>query len=420
MRQGFISILVFSCITIFLIDLYAFKGIKMLTAKLDSQLLRSSIHIGYWILTAAVIILVLVVFLKFYYPTVNKSYLLPFFTMGVMIMHIVPKLLFITFLGIEDLGYFAWWGYKKIIPNPGEGAENITRGAFLTKLGLVVAGTQLTTFAYGIAKGRFNFRVEKSNVFANNLPDAFDGFTIAHISDLHLGSFFDNHQEVEKGIKMLTDLKPDIIFVTGDLVNNFAWEIDGWEPVLSQLKAKYGVYSILGNHDYGDYVPWNDQQEKVDNLKLLIQKQKELGFDLLLNENRKIAIGNDFIELIGIENWGKGGFAKYGDLNKAMENTDPNSFKILLSHDPSHWDEQVLNKTDINLTLSGHTHGMQYGVEIGGFKWSPVKYRYPRWGGIYQEKKQYLNVNRGFGYIGFPGRVGMPPEISFIKLSKKV
>ena len=273
---------------------------------------------------------------------------------------------------------------------------------------------------YGVVKGRFDFEIVNQSIQFDNLPDSFSGLRIVQLSDIHIGSFFDNHEEVKAAINKVNELKPDYIFFTGDMVNNYAWELDGWEEIFGSLKAQYGKYSILGNHDYADYVKWDNEADKLKNLEDLKQRHAKMGFELLLNESVKLEKDGEFIELLGLENWGKGRFAKYGDLVETMKHTAPESFKILMSHDPSHWDEQVLEKTSINLTLAGHTHGMQYGVKIGSFQFSPVQFRYPRWAGIYTEGKQHLYVNRGFGYIGFAGRVGISPEITLLELRKKV
>jgi predicted MPP superfamily phosphohydrolase len=233
---------------------------------------------------------------------------------------------------------------------------------------------------------------------------------------MHLGSFNKNFEKIAKAVDLINEQEPDLILFTGDLVNNFAEETNGWAPVLSKMKAKIGKYSILGNHDYGDYSHWKLPEDKAKNLQEIKDFHKEVGFKLLLNESETITINGEEIALVGVENWGKPPFPQHGDLTKAINGSANLPFKILMSHDPSHWDAQVLD-TDIALTFSGHTHGMQFGLERAGIKWSPVQYKYPRWGGLYQQADQYLYVNRGFGYIGFPGRIGMPPEITFVELS---
>jgi predicted MPP superfamily phosphohydrolase len=251
-----------------------------------------------------------------------------------------------------------------------------------------------------------------------NLPKSFDGLCVVQISDFHLGSFLNKKEEVEEAVEFINEQEPDLLLFTGDFVNNVSSEIDPFMPALKKLKAKYGMYSIFGNHDYGDYVKWENPEKRQENIDRIIKLQEEAGFEILLNDSTKIELNGESINLVGVENWGLPPFPQYGDLNKALANVEKDSFKILMSHDPTHWDEQILEQTNIDLTLSGHTHGAQFGVEIPGWRWSPVSMRYKRWGGIYEEGKQYLNVNTGIGFIGFPGRVGMPPEISVIELRR--
>jgi predicted MPP superfamily phosphohydrolase len=239
---------------------------------------------------------------------------------------------------------------------------------------------------------------------------------IVQISDIHVGSFFNNYEKVEKAISQINRLEADFVFFTGDLVNNIAEEMFGWEPVFSRIQAKKGKYSILGNHAYGDYVPWEKEETKNANLSKLITIHREIGFTPLLNDAVEL---NPGFWLLGVENWGTAPFRQSGKLEETLEKVPAESFKLLLSHDPSHFDEQVATKTDIDLTLSGHTHGMQFGIERFGIKWSPVSLRYKKWAGLYHIGKQFLYVNRGFGYLGFPGRVGIYPEITLIKLSRK-
>jgi predicted MPP superfamily phosphohydrolase len=254
----------------------------------------------------------------------------------------------------------------------------------------------------------------------DDLPEAFHGYKITQISDVHSGSF-DDHKKVAYGIDLVNKQNSDVILFTGDLVNNKTDEMLPWVDLFSKLEAKDGVYSILGNHDYGDYTTWETEALKAQNLEDLKNLQKQMGFDLLLDEHRYIKKGNDRIALLGVENWGRGRFKKAGDLQKAKQGISKNDFKILMSHDPSHWEDVVIQDDHhFHLTLSGHTHGMQFGVEIPGWvKWSPVKWRYKYWAGVYEELGQYINVNRGFGFIGYPGRVGIWPEISVITLKKK-
>ncbi|MGZ3836512.1 MAG: metallophosphoesterase, partial [Mucilaginibacter sp.] len=257
-------------------------------------------------------------------------------------------------------------------------------------------------------------------LYFHDLPDAFDGFTITQLSDIHSGSFT-SQKGVEKGVSIVNEQNSDLILFTGDLVNNLASEMDPWIPVFSQLKAPYGKFSVLGNHDYGDYVQWESKGHQSANLDRLKKVHSEIGFKLLLNEAVTIKKEDQSIALIGVENWGKGGFHKYGDLEKAAISVPDESFKILMSHDPSHWDAVTLDHDQhIHLTLSGHTHGMQFGIELFGFKWSPIKYVYRQWAGLYEEGGKYLYVNRGFGFLGLKARVGIWPEITVITLKKEV
>jgi predicted MPP superfamily phosphohydrolase len=296
--------------------------------------------------------------------------------------------------------------------------DPISRSAFLSKAALVASAIPAGAFAYGIISGAHDYHIKRISIPLANLPKEFDGFRMAQLSDIHSGSFW-NKTAVTGGVEMLLKEKPDLITFTGDLVNNETAEVKNYIDVFEKLKAPYGVMSITGNHDYGDYKSWNTKEEKHRNFQALIEAHKQMGFDILLNENRKITINGESISIIGIENWGKGRFSKYGKLDEAYSGSEDSPVKILLSHDPSHWDEQVRpNYLDIDLMLAGHTHGFQFGVELPGFKWSPSQYVYKQWAGLYQQGNQRLYVNRGFGYIGYPGRVGIPPEITILELKK--
>ena len=294
-----------------------------------------------------------------------------------------------------------------------------SRRKFVSQLALGLAAIPFTSLLYGMYRGKYRFRVLNYTMNFEDLPEAFDGYKITQISDIHSGSF-DNKEKIEYGVNLINEQQSDVILFTGDMVNNKSSEMDSWKDLFGTLKANDGVYSVLGNHDYGDYVSWPTPEAKAKNLEDLVQLQKDMGYDVLLNESRFIEKNGQRIAIVGVENWGKGGFKKAGDLKKAAQNIDANDFKILMSHDPSHWEEEVI-KDDYHyhLTLSGHTHGMQFGIEIPGWiKWSPVKWRYKYWAGIYKEMDQYINVNRGFGYLGYPGRVGIWPEITVIELKK--
>ena len=328
------------------------------------------------------------------------------------------KLFAVLFLFIDDLQRGVRWLVKVFTKEdaPGLQGEVITRSEFLSKTALIAAAIPFGTMAYGIISGAHDYRIKRITVKLPNLPKSFDGIKIGHLSDIHSGSFF-NKTAVKGGVEMLMNEKPDAIFFTGDLVNNESTEVKEYIEIFDKLKAPLGVYSVTGNHDYGDYKNWVSLEGKRKNFSDLIAAHKQMNFDILMNEHRDIKIGQDKIAVLGIENWGGGRFAKYGKLNEAHRGTDEASVKLLLSHDPSHWDAQVRKEyKDIDLMFSGHTHGFQFGVEIGDFKWSPSQYAYKQWAGLYTEGKQHLYVNRGFGYLGYPGRIGMPPELTIIEL----
>lgn len=346
--------------------------------------------------------------------SVPKSY-----AFGFLLTILTFKLITILFLFSEDIFRLISGVYGKLF-GVSRDFSLPQRRRFLSMLALGLAVVPFGALLYGMFKGKYNFKVLKYNLEFDDLPDAFDGYRITQISDIHSGSF-DNRNMIEYGVSLINEQKSDAILFTGDMVNNKTEEMKPWADLFASLEAKDGKFSVLGNHDYGDYVPWETEELKKQNLQDLKDLQKEMGFDLLLNEHRYLTKGPDRIALIGVENWGKGGFKKAGDLQKAVSKIDNSDFKILMSHDPSHWELEVVpDKKHFHLTLSGHTHGMQFGIEIPGWiKWSPVKWRYKHWAGIYKEKEQFINVNRGFGFLGYPGRVGIWPEITVITLKKK-
>ena len=309
---------------------------------------------------------------------------------------------------------------KAIFRKPTNAPRIPSRRKFVSTLGWGLAAIPFASILYSIFKGKYNYKVWKYTLYFDNLPKAFDGYRITQISDIHCGSF-DNYEKIRYGVELINSQKSDVILFTGDLVNNLANEVHNWKSLFATLQAPDGVFSIMGNHDYSDYSSWETPEAKQQNLEHLFQLQKQMGWQLLLNEHCYLERNGEKIALIGVENWGHGRFSKYGDLNKAMEGVNTEDFKILMSHDPTHWQEVVLPENkDIQLTLSGHTHGMQCGIEIPGWlKWSPSQYIYKYWGGMYEEDGKYLNVNRGFGYHAFPGRLGVWPEITVIELKTK-
>jgi|SaaInl1SG_22_DNA_1037389.scaffolds.fasta_scaffold02301_5 uncharacterized protein len=336
--------------------------------------------------------------------------------MGILITFSIPKLVIILFLFGEDI--YRWVIKLISIVSNGETESMPSRRKFISQLALGIAAIPFVSFIYGIVQGKYNFKVIKYQLSFDDLPPAFDGYTITQISDIHSGSFT-NREKIQYGVDLINEQQSDLLLFTGDIVNNKADEMDDWIVVFDKLEAKEGKYAILGNHDYGDYMDWETPQDKIDNFEKVKQIHQKIGFDLLLDEHRYIEKEGQKIALLGVENWGKG-FNQAGDLQKASSGIKKDDFKILMSHDPSHWQEKV-KKDNFNyqLTLSGHTHGLQMGIEIPGFlKWSPSQYVYKQWAGLYQEFGRYINVNRGFGYHAFPGRVGIWPEITVIELKK--
>lgn len=394
-----------------LLDWYSFQAFKSIT---NYRL----IYWLYWILS------VLVIGNFVYEMLLNPSHLKVLihaksYAIGYLLVILVPKIILLIILFGEDIFRFANGVFHYYITDRKDTGYFPERRAFISKVAIGLAAIPFAGLLYGMFKGKYDFRVLKYTLNFEDLPDAFDGYRITQISDIHSGSF-DNREKIEYAIDLINEQESDTILFTGDMVNNLSSEMIPWKETFAKLKAKDGKFSVLGNHDYGDYVEWDSEAEKEENLDKLKAIQKEIGFDLILNDNRYLEKNGDRIALIGVENWGRGRFKKAGDLKKAVSKIDAKDFKILMSHDPSHWEEQVINDDyHYHLTLSGHTHGMQFGIEIPGWiKWSPIKWRYKYWAGIYKEKGQFVNVNRGFGFLGFPGRVGIWPEITVIELKK--
>ena len=343
-----------------------------------------------------------------------------FYSLGLVLVISFFQISITLFLLLEDFIRLPVWIYNLF----NKGSENAIsfipqRRLFISQLSILLASIPASALLIGMIRGKYNYKVIKHQLSFERLPVDFHGFKIIHISDFHCGSF-DNKKKFSYGIDLINQQNADIILFTGDMVNNIADEILPWKELISSLKAPYGKYAVLGNHDYGDYTAWDKQEDKINNFKKLIALENEMGFTVLNNRNEKIKIKDSSIDLLGVENWGSG-FKQKGNLDMALGGTKPEDFKILMSHDPTHWQEKVLvHQQKIDLTLSGHTHGMQFGIEIPGIiKWSPAKYRYKHWAGIYQEFDQLINVNRGFGFLAYPGRVGIYPEITCITLQKQ-
>ncbi len=416
MGKRFMTIFIF--IFIFLtIDYYFFQGV-LVASKGWNPLWKSLIRYGFWIPTLLTILALF--WWTFDDPYIYSSNFRNWIITGIVATYF-SKIVGILFLFIDDLQRGVRWVISLFQKNSSgsSAGEVITRSEFLSKTALIAASVPLGAFAYGIISGAHDYRIRKVAIKLPNLPKAFDGIKIAQLSDIHSGSFW-NKTAVKGGIEMILQEKPDAIFFTGDLVNNESSEVKEYMDVFNKLRAPLGVFSITGNHDYGDYKSWGSKEAKQQNFKDLITAHKELGFDLLLNEKRFLELGGEKLAILGVENWGTR-FSKHGILDKAYLGTEEASVKLLLSHDPTHWDAQVRpTYRDIDVMFAGHTHGAQFGVNIGDFTWTPVQHVYRQWGGLYQEDSQYLYVNRGFGYLGYPGRVGMPPEITIFELKRAV
>lgn len=399
---------------LFLFELYAFQGIKTIAHNQENELLRFSILVGYWLVTISLVLITLYGIYSFrktyYFPSISK------WTLNLFITLLVTKIVMIIFLFSEDVfrigsGIFYFFG--------SESKQNYLpeRRLFLSQTALAFASIPFISFLYGITKGKYNYKIHELELYFEDLPGSFENYRILQFSDFHSGSF-DNFNEVQRGLKIIQDQACDIILFTGDLVNNRADEFEPYFNEFKNLKAPDGKYSILGNHDYGDYVQWDSEELKRKNLQKLYNYYKESGFELLNNSSVMINKGTDRIYLSGVENWGLG-FGKRGDLDLALKDIEASDFKILLSHDPTHWEEIVKKDLrNVQLTLSGHTHGAQMGIEIPGLKFSPVQFRYAHWAGLKKENNMYHYINRGFGFLGFSGRVGIWPEITVITLKK--
>ncbi len=413
-----------------LIDIYTFQVVRTLCV---SGRWYKPIRIIYWCFSLCFYIFIVLTFMGTF-TTAPRVLMVVFITLFMSV--IIAKLIMILPMLLEDIYRIFHKLITYIIPSKTAQASNenflVSRKKFISQVSIGLGLTTFSGFVYGVVNGAHHYKLHKAKITLPNLPTAFNGIRIGHLSDIHSGSFWDKIA-VQKGIDLLLSQKPDIVFFTGDIVNNLSTEMDEYITMFSQVKAPLGVYSILGNHDYGDYYHWEDkgthalnaqhpnfsplQQQNFEKMQRVHQK---LGWKLLLNENTTITINNETIAIIGVENIGRGGrFKKYGNLAKAYQGVENYPVKLLLSHDPSHWNYQVTSHYPlIDVTFSGHTHGAQFGIETAGFKWSPIKYLYKQWAGLYNEGNQYLYVNRGFGYLGYPGRLGIRPEVAIITLNK--
>lgn len=413
----------FLIITVFviLVDIYLYRGISQLSQSLNNRA-QVIIKTGHLAVTLAGVFFLSWIFLTRERYTHEEFFRLVTAYFGFFVLVYVPKLLFILFLlfkDLTDLSIKLWGLFQPGNPGNASEGERITRTDFILRIGLLISAIPFLSIFHGIVRGKFNFKVRKVDLGFPNLPPVFDGLRLVQISDLHLGSFGKDTNMVARAVEIINELKPDYILFTGDMVNNRAIEMKNFVPVLKELRAQSGKFSILGNHDYGEHFNWSSEAERKKHMEDLNDYYTEAGFRLLRNESVRLEKNGEKILLAGVENWGLPPFPQHGDLAKSLQETQDVDFIILMSHDPSHWDAEIIHKSDVDLTLSGHTHGMQFAINIPGWKWSPVKMKYPRWSGLYQEGSKLLYVNIGLGFIAFPGRVGTPPEITEFTLRYK-
>ena len=417
--SGIFRVFLFVAAITLLLDWYVFNGLRTLVQDWTSQRLKNAVLWGFLTLSIGTTLVFLIGMSSFR----TARGMTPFheWVLSLFLVFLVTKLVFSIILLLGDFGRI-FYGLGDRLINGGDRKDVPflpARRKFISEIALVVAAVPFGGLLYGMFKGKYDYKVYRETLFFDDLPEAFDGFTITQLSDIHSGSF-DHTSAVQRGIDMAKAQNSDLFVFTGDLVNNAAWEIEPYIDLFKQIKAPFGQFSILGNHDYGDYIQWDSLQEKEANLEQLKAQHKKLGYRLLLDENLELEKNGQKISLVGVQNWGKG-FIQLGDLDKALKGVNENAFKILLSHDPTHWVEKVRHhKTKIQLTLSGHTHGAQFGVETAGLRWSPVKYIYPYWAGPASYNGRQLYVNRGFGFLAFSGRLGIWPEVTVLTLRRRV
>lgn len=400
---SFVAILLL-CFIILGVDAVTFYWLQSITKWIPSAITKIIIHVLFWIFSLGLVTAILVLKTRIRRVPVTRRQALISSLYGLTISSFIPKIIFVVIVSIL---YFSNYVFSE--------TESLW---IVPVVGLIAGFLPFFVIVYAIFKAVYKFKVERVTVSHKDLPKSFDGLKVVQISDLHLGSFNYRYKILDRAVGIINELDADLIVFTGDLVNNFAWELHGWELVLDKLSAKQGKYAILGNHDYGDYSDWDSLEAKKENFGTIKDFFHAIDFTLLLNDAEILSKGEQNIAILGVENWGLPPFRQDGDLKKALEKAGDASFKILLSHDPSHWSGEVIGKTNIVLTLSGHTHGMQAGIKIMGKQWSPIKYKYKHWAGLYKEQNQFLYVNKGLGWLGFPGRLGMRPEITLIKLKR--
>ncbi|TYA58050.1 metallophosphoesterase [Formosa maritima] len=401
MKSYSLFTIILLCLAIFVVDFLTYYWLKSITNLISSTILTNIIHIVFWVFTIGLITAIIILKVKLDDIEPRRKQLLISSLYGLTISSFIPKIIFVIIMAIFFFTNYVFSDKESLLVIP--------------LIGLFAGFLPFFVIVYGIFKARYNFKVHHIKLTFNHLPDAFHGLKVVQISDLHLGSFNHQFHILDRAIKKINQLEPDMLFFTGDLVNNFAWELRGWRKAFRNFSPTIKRFAVLGNHDYGDYSKWDSKEAKQVNFEGIKTFYKKNDFKLLLNESEIIENENEKIAIVGVENWGNPPFKQYGNLEKALKGTEHIPFKILLSHDPSHWTEEVIKKTNIALTLSGHTHGMQAAFKLKKKEWSPIKYKYKHWAGLYEENEQYLYVNRGLGWLGFPGRLGMRPEITLIE-----
>lgn len=402
MRSYSFFTIILLCLAILLVDVLSFYWLQSIIQLLQSVFLQNLINIVFWVFSIGLIVSIILLKIRLVRMHPYRKQLLITSFYGLTVSSFVPKLIFVIVISSLYFTNFVFSDEESLIAIP--------------VIGLFSGFLPFFVILYSVFRSLYRFKVHRVKINFDELPANFEGMRVVHISDLHLGSFKSRHHILERAVKIINHLEPDFIFFTGDLVNNNAWELKGWQTVLKKMVAKMGKYAVLGNHDYGDYSNWKSDDAKRSNFESIKYFYKKIDFKLLSNESVIIEKEGQKIAIVGVENWGNPPFKQYGDLNKALKSVATVPFKILLSHDPSHWNEEVAEKTNIALTLSGHTHGMQAGINIKSKKWSPIQYKYEHWAGLYDRFNQYLYVTRGLGWMGFPGRLGMRPEITLIEL----
>lgn len=392
------------CLAIVLVDFLAFYWLQSITELIGNSTFQLSVNIIFWVFTLGVVVGIILLKLRLNAINPMRKHLFISRLYGLVISSLIPKFIFVVVISILYFANYVFSDEESLVVIP--------------IVGLFSGLLPFSIIIYAVLNAVYKFKIYRERLHLKNLPSAFNHFKIVQISDVHLGNFNYRYKILERAVELINEEDPDIIVFTGDLVNNYAWELHGWDKVFSKLKAKEGKYAVLGNHDYGDYSEWESESKKIENFEAIKSFFQKIRFKLLLNDFDVIEKDGQNIALVGVENWGKPPFKQYGNLESAIKDINPHTFKILLSHDPTHWQAEVTKVTNIALTLSGHTHGMQAGITIANKQWSPIKYKFKEWAGLYKNGNQYLYVNRGLGWLGFPGRLGMRPEITVLELSQ--